>query len=77
MADRIPLGDEALDDVVGGTFEFFSGGTICRVQGQIYTCGKYGKYDLIEVMNANPGLTEGEYLQMATDAGILTPYQRP
>ena len=70
---RMELGDEALEEVVGGTFEFYSGGTICYVQGQLFTCNKYGKYELIELMNANQGLTEGEYLQMALNAGILKP----
>ncbi len=74
MAERFELNDEEVEQVVGGTFKFFGGGTRCLVLGSVYTCGEMGQFQIIKLMNANPDLTEGEYLQMALDQVILTPY---
>ena len=73
MADRMQLTDETVSQVVGGTFQFFGGGTYCLVLGQVYTCSETGQFQVIKLMNANPDLTEGQYLQMALDKGILKP----
>ena len=73
MSDRMQLTDETVEQVVGGTFQFFGGGKYCLVLGQVYTCSEMGQYQVIKLMNANPDLTEGEYLQMAVSQGILKP----
>ena len=77
MANRIPLNENEIEQVVGGTFQFFGGGTRCLVLGQVYTCSEMGQYQVIKLMNANPDRTEGEYLQMALNQGILQPYVKP
>ncbi len=74
MAERFELKDDEVEQVVGGTFQFFGGGTRCFVLGNVYTCSEMGQFQVIKLMNANPDLTEGEYLQMALAQGILTPY---
>ncbi len=73
MANRMELNDDAIEKVVGGSFQFFGDGTRCYVQGKVYQCGASGQFQLIDLMNANPDLTEGEYLSMALSQGILKP----
>ena len=70
---REMLQDETLDNVVGGVFQFYKGGTRCKVQGQKFQCDPTGQFQLITLINANPDKSEAEMLQLALSAGILKP----
>ena len=71
MGNRMELNDEIIEQIVGGAFQFYNNGTRCKVQGKKYSCNSDGQFKLINMINANPGLTEAEYLDMALDEGIL------
>lgn len=68
---RIELNDETLEEVVGGVFQFFKGGTRCKVQGTMYKCNADAQFKLINLFNANPEMTESEALALALQQGIL------
>ncbi|MBQ3762470.1 MAG: hypothetical protein II875_10745 [Clostridia bacterium] len=70
---REMLNDETLENVVGGVFQFYKGGTRCKVQGQKFQCDASGQFQMITLINANPDKNEAELLQLALAAGILKP----
>ena len=73
MSNRVELNEEAIEQVVGGAFQFYSGGTKCKVCGKKYTCSASGQFQVINLINANPDKSESELVSMAVSQGILTP----
>ena len=76
MADeRVQLNEEALEEVAGGKFSFFTasdGTDRCYVTGHgVFTTTANGFFQYITLRNANPGLTEDEYFAMATAQKII------
>ena len=71
--ERKLINEDALDQIVGGVFQFYKGGTRCKVQGGKYKCDSDGQFRIIDLMNANPDLSEAELLDLAIDEGILEP----
>ena len=64
---------DELEQAAGGTFQFFKGGTLCKVQGQKFTCSTSGQRQIINLINANPDMSEAEIMNMAVSKGILNP----
>jgi len=79
---RIELNDQALDDVVGGAFIFYTnkdtGEKLCYVEGiGTYKPTSTSAKKKLTVMCANPennGKSQQELLDMAIAAGYLTTY---
>ena len=70
---RIELNDDAIDQVVGGVFQFYKNGTRCKVQGGKYQCEASAQFQIITLANQNPTLSEAELLELALSQGILKP----
>jgi len=70
---RVELNEQEMENVVGGVFQFYSGGTKCKVRGQKYTCEPTGQFQVITLINNNPDATEPELIEMAVAQGILKP----
>ncbi len=75
MSDRVQLNEQEMEQVVGGVFAFYGDGTKCKVQGNRYNCLANGQFQIITLINNNPGKTEVELVQMALEQGILWPMQ--
>ena len=75
MSDRKQLNEESLEEIVGGSFTFYTdqqGNPRCYVDNY----GKYntsadGFFKYIDMRNAQPGLTENEYVQIALNTGLI------
>ena len=70
---RIQLNEDSIEKVVGGAFQFYSGGCKCKVGGQKYTCDASAQFQVITLINNNPDKTEAELVEMAVSQGILIP----
>ena len=68
---RVELNDQEIEVVIGGVFKFFKGGTRCYVKETMYKCNEDAQFKLIDLFNANPTLTESEYLDLALQEGLL------
>ncbi len=74
MSDRVQLNEQEMDQVVGGVFQFYGAdGTKCKVLGNRYSCLTTGQFQVITLINNNPGASEEQLVQMALEQGILWP----
>ena len=70
---REEINDMELENVVGGCFQFFRGGTRCKVQEGKYTCDADAQFQIINLINSHPEMTEIEIVDLAVSSGILKP----
>lgn len=70
---RMQISDDTIEQVVGGAFQFYSGGCKCKVGGKKYTCDASAQFQVITLLNNNPDKTEAELVEMAVSQGILIP----
>ena len=76
MADRMELNEEALEDVNGGKFSFYSnskGQPRVNITGiGVYACSADGFIQYINMKTANPDASEEELFNLLKDAGVIT-----
>lgn len=70
---RMQISEEEIEQVVGGCFQFFKGGTACLCQGHKFRCEANAQFQIINLINANQDKTELEIMEMAVQQGILRP----
>lgn len=78
MANRVPVNEQELDNIVGGAFKFYTldNQGFCKVS-DVANPGTYkctavtGVYTFMQMRSENPGLSGDEYLEMALNQGIL------